>query len=71
PMGHQCRRACARRRFPLLCAWLLPALQCLYIAWDKIARDRDSFTAWIRENVLAGKPEDFARHAVRRAANAA
>ena len=42
-----------------------------YIAWDKIARDRDSFTAWIRENVLAGKPEDFARHAVRRAANAA
>ncbi len=42
-----------------------------YIAWDKIARDRDSFTAWIKENVLAGTPADFARHVTRRAANAA
>ncbi|ATU94683.1 CoA transferase subunit A [Phyllobacterium zundukense] len=42
-----------------------------YIAWDKIARDRDSFTAWIKENVLSGKPEDFARHVTRRSANAA
>jgi glutaconate CoA-transferase subunit A len=23
-----------------------------YIAWDRIARDRKSFLAWIRENVL-------------------
>lgn len=34
-----------------------------YIAWDEIARDRDSFTAWIKENVLDATPEDFAKHA--------
>jgi glutaconate CoA-transferase subunit A len=34
-----------------------------YIAWDPIARDRDAFLAWMRENVLAGSPKDFARYA--------
>lgn len=34
-----------------------------YIAWDEIARDRDSFTAWIKENVLDATPGDFAKHA--------
>ncbi|EJM99499.1 CoA transferase subunit A [Phyllobacterium sp. YR531] len=33
-----------------------------YIAWDKIARERDSFQAWIRQNVMNGSPEDFLRH---------
>ena len=31
-----------------------------YIAWDAISRDRDSFLAWMKTNVLAGRPEDFA-----------
>ncbi len=34
-----------------------------YIAWDEIARDRDSFQAWIEEHVMKASPEDFARHA--------
>ena len=34
-----------------------------YIAWDKIARDRDTFLAWIKENVLEKGPDAFARHA--------
>jgi glutaconate CoA-transferase subunit A len=33
-----------------------------YIAWDKIARDRESFLAWMKENVLAKGPESFAAH---------
>jgi glutaconate CoA-transferase subunit A len=38
-----------------------------YIAWDKIARDRETFLAWMRENVLAKGPEAFAVHAGRAA----
>jgi len=38
-----------------------------YIAWDKISRDRDSFLAWMQENVLSRGPDAFAAHA-RRAA---
>jgi glutaconate CoA-transferase subunit A len=34
-----------------------------YIAWDEIARDRDSFLAWIDEHVMKAGPEDFARYA--------
>jgi len=34
-----------------------------YIAWDKIARDRDTFLAWMKENVLDKTPEAFAVHA--------
>ncbi len=34
-----------------------------YIGWDKIARDRDSFLAWMKENVLDKTPEDFAAYA--------
>jgi glutaconate CoA-transferase, subunit A len=33
-----------------------------YLAWDAIARDRDAFLAWMRENVLAKGPEAFAAH---------
>jgi glutaconate CoA-transferase subunit A len=32
-----------------------------YIAWDPIARERDTFLAWIKENVLETGPEIFAR----------
>jgi len=38
-----------------------------YKAWDAIGRDRDSFLAWMKANVLDKRPEDFAAHA-RRAA---
>jgi glutaconate CoA-transferase, subunit A len=33
-----------------------------YIAWDAISRERDSFLAWMKENVLAKGPEAFAVH---------
>ncbi|WP_375590979.1 CoA transferase subunit A [Hoeflea alexandrii] len=31
-----------------------------YIAWDKIAAERDTFLAWMKDNVLDARPEDFA-----------
>ena len=31
-----------------------------YLAWDEIAADRDRFRAWMEENVLKSRPEDFA-----------
>jgi len=34
-----------------------------YKQWDGIAKDRDSFLAWIKDNVLDKTPEDFAVHA--------
>lgn len=34
-----------------------------YKAWDAIARERESFRAWMEEHVLRGGPEDFARYA--------
>lgn len=34
-----------------------------YIAWDKIARERETFLAWIKDNVLDKGPDAFARHA--------
>jgi glutaconate CoA-transferase subunit A len=34
-----------------------------YIAWDAIARERDSFLAWMRANVLGKGPEAFAEYA--------
>jgi glutaconate CoA-transferase subunit A len=37
-----------------------------YIAWDPIARDRDGFLAWMKQNVLDRGPEVFAVHARRR-----
>jgi glutaconate CoA-transferase, subunit A len=34
-----------------------------YEAWDAIARERDTFTAWVQENILEKGPEAFARFA--------
>ena len=34
-----------------------------YKEWDSIARERDTFLAWMRENVLDKGPDAFARHA--------
>ena len=36
-----------------------------YLAWDKIARERDSFLAWMKTNVLEQGPEAFAVHSKR------
>ena len=32
-----------------------------YQAWDAIARDRESFSAWMQANVLSSGPEAFRR----------
>ena len=32
-----------------------------YLAWDKIARERESFLAWMKSNVLDKGPEVFAK----------
>jgi glutaconate CoA-transferase subunit A len=42
-----------------------------YLAWDAIARDRDSFLAWMKTNVLEKSPEDFAKLAPRQAVRSA
>lgn len=31
-----------------------------YLEWDRIAADRDTFQAWMKDNVLDATPEDFA-----------
>lgn len=39
-----------------------------YIAWDTIARDRESFLAWMKANVLEKRPQDYAVHGLTEAA---
>jgi glutaconate CoA-transferase subunit A len=41
-----------------------------YKAWDNIARERDTFLGWMKENVLEKGPEAFAQYARKRAAAA-
>jgi glutaconate CoA-transferase subunit A len=38
-----------------------------YKTWDPIARDRQTFLKWMRENVLQKTPDDFAQYAKRAA----
>jgi glutaconate CoA-transferase subunit A len=38
-----------------------------YIAWDKVARERETFLAWMKANVLDKGPDVFAEHARKRA----
>lgn len=33
-----------------------------YIAWDAISRERETFRAWMDENVMKKRPEDYAIH---------
>jgi glutaconate CoA-transferase subunit A len=40
-----------------------PRDNAFYKAWDRIARERDGFLAWMDEHVLRAGPEAFARHA--------
>jgi glutaconate CoA-transferase, subunit A len=53
--------------FPSYTHGYYPRTNSFYMAWDAIARDRDSFQAWMKDNVLAKSPEDFAVHAKRAA----
>jgi glutaconate CoA-transferase, subunit A len=53
--------------FPSYTHGYYPRTNSFYINWDPIARDRDTFRAWIKENVLEKGPDAFAAHA-RRAA---
>lgn len=39
-----------------------------YKAWDAIARERETFLAWMKTNVLEKGPDDFAHRALRQAA---
>ncbi len=42
-----------------------PRTNSFYIAWEAISRDRDTFLAWIKDNVLEKDPDAFAVHARR------
>lgn len=49
--------------FPSYAHGYYPRNNAFYIAWDAIARDRETFRAWIEENVMQKGPEAFALHA--------
>ena len=49
--------------FPSYAHGYYPRNNGFYLAWDKIARDRKSFTAWMTENVLGKAVDDFKQHA--------
>ncbi len=48
--------------FPSYAQGYYKRFNAFYKQWDGIARERDSFLAWMKENVLDKTPEDFARH---------
>ena len=49
--------------FPSYAQGYYPRNNAFYKQWDGIARERDSFLAWMKENVLAKGPEAFAQYA--------
>ncbi|OJF94095.1 CoA transferase subunit A [Pararhizobium antarcticum] len=57
--------------FPSYAHGYYPRSNAFYIAWDKIARERETFQAWIEENVMKASPEDFAKHAEKQPVKAA
>jgi glutaconate CoA-transferase subunit A len=48
--------------FPSYAQGYYPRNNGFYKQWDEIARDRDTFRAWMKENVLDKGPEAFARY---------
>ena len=48
--------------FPSYAQGYYKRFNAFYKEWDGISRERDSFLAWMKANVLGRKPEDFARH---------
>ena len=53
--------------FPSYAQGYYPRNNGFYKKWDDIARERDTFLAWMKENVLAEGPEAFAQYARKRA----
>src|SRR5215471_17041965 len=49
--------------FPSYAQGYYPRNNNFYKEWDAISRERDSFLAWIKENVLTKGPEVFAKYA--------
>ncbi|MEI9992662.1 MAG: CoA-transferase [Rhizomicrobium sp.] len=52
--------------FPSYAQGYYPRNNGFYIAWDDIARERDTFLAWMDENVMRKGPDVFASQAYRR-----
>lgn len=48
--------------FPSYAQGYYPRTNSFYKQWDAISRDRDSFLAWMKANVLEKGPEIFAEH---------
>jgi glutaconate CoA-transferase subunit A len=48
--------------FPSYAQDYYPRTNSFYKEWDAISRERDSFLAWMKENVLTKGPEVFAQH---------
>ena len=53
--------------FPSYAQGYYPRNNSFYKKWDDIARERDTFHAWMKENVLDKGPEAFAQYARKRA----
>jgi len=53
--------------FPSYAQGYYPRNNGFYKKWDDIARERDTFLTWMKENVLAKGPEAFAQYARKRA----
>ena len=53
--------------FPSYAQGYYPRNNSFYKAWDEIARERDTFLGWMKENVLQKGPEAFAQYARKRA----
>jgi len=56
--------------FPSYAQGYYPRNNSFYKEWDAVSRERDSFLAWMKENVLAKGPEAFAKYARRHRAAA-
>ena len=48
--------------FPSYAQGYYPRTNSFYKQWDEISRERDSFLAWMKDNVLSKGPEVFAEH---------
>ncbi|MGN6571609.1 MAG: CoA transferase subunit A, partial [Pseudolabrys sp.] len=53
--------------FPSYAQGFYPRNNSFYKQWDEIARERDTFHNWMKDNVLDKGPEAFAQYARKRA----
>lgn len=52
--------------FPSYAHGFYPRDNAFYIAWDRIARDRETFLSWMQEHVMTRSAADFAPRALKR-----